>query len=118
MNVRRMTLQFEVTVPAEVGESSVEIALNGALDEPPCEWGDWTVGAVRIVNVERVPPEQLAERAKIRNLPLTDARLNSIIAADDLYYRPYFASHDAAAMATELLTIRAVLRRLQTAARQ
>ena len=50
---RRMTLQIEVEVDARVGESEVGSAINAALDEPPCDWGDWTVGAAVIVKVEK-----------------------------------------------------------------
>jgi hypothetical protein len=49
---RIMTLQFDVEVPARVAESLVESAINQALDEGPCNWGDWTIGGVSIVNVK------------------------------------------------------------------
>jgi hypothetical protein len=46
-----MTLSLEVVVFAEVGESEVEEAINAALAEPPCDWGDWSVRAARIKTV-------------------------------------------------------------------
>lgn len=49
--MRVIVLQVEITVPVTVGESEVERELNAALDEPPCDWGNWTVGAVSIVGV-------------------------------------------------------------------
>lgn len=52
---RNMTLQLTVIVPDDVGESAVEDAINAALDEPPCDWGDWTVSGVDIINVARIP---------------------------------------------------------------
>lgn len=54
---RRMTLQLTVTVPDSTGESDVEKAINGALDEPPCDWEDWVVGGAQITNVERIDEE-------------------------------------------------------------
>lgn len=51
---REITLQVSVTVPIGVGENDVETAINSALDEPPCEWEDWIVGAAIITNVKRV----------------------------------------------------------------
>ena len=50
---RTMTLQIEVTVPAQVSENDVTGAINGALDEPPCNWDDWIVGAAIITNVTK-----------------------------------------------------------------
>lgn len=50
---RTMTLQVMVTVPAITPESEVESAFNAALDEPPCDWGEWVVGAVSIVSVAK-----------------------------------------------------------------
>ena len=49
--MRQITLQLTVEVPATVGESEVENAINAALDEPPCDWDDWTVSGVSIVGV-------------------------------------------------------------------
>ena len=45
---RVITLEVEVEIPANIGESEVEAAINAALEEPPCEWGDWSVGAAVI----------------------------------------------------------------------
>ena len=54
MNKREKVIVFElrVTVPKVTGESDVENAINAALDEPPCDWGIWTVGAACITGVE------------------------------------------------------------------
>jgi hypothetical protein len=49
---RVYTLQLIVEAPTTTGESEVENALNAALDEPPCDWGNWTVGAARIIAVD------------------------------------------------------------------
>lgn len=48
-----MTLEIRVTVPAIVSENEVGRAINAALDEPPCDWGDWTVGAAVITKVAK-----------------------------------------------------------------
>lgn len=56
MRKREMTLTLTVTVPATVGESEVEQAINRALDEgqETCnDWGKWLVGAVTITDVKR-----------------------------------------------------------------
>lgn len=50
---RTITLELQVTVPATTGESEVERAVNAALDEPPCDWGDWTVGEVVITKITK-----------------------------------------------------------------
>lgn len=52
MKTRIMTVEIQVEVPANVGESAVEQEINAALDEPPCDWEGWTVGAARITNVK------------------------------------------------------------------
>ena len=53
MMTREITLELTVTVPAVVGESEVERAINSVLDEPPCDWGNWTVGAALITKVTK-----------------------------------------------------------------
>lgn len=53
MKTRVMKFELEVEVPATVGENEVSTAINAALDEPPCEWGDWVVGPASIVDVRR-----------------------------------------------------------------
>ena len=53
MMMRVIALHITVTVPATVGESEVENAINAALDEPPCDWGDWTVDGATIVGVHK-----------------------------------------------------------------
>lgn len=49
MMFRKLTLQIEVLVPAVTTEADVSGAINAALDEPPCSWEDWEVGAAVIV---------------------------------------------------------------------
>ena len=53
MKTRIITMTLKIEVPAATGENEVETAINAALDEPPCDWGEWTVGAAIITNVER-----------------------------------------------------------------
>lgn len=57
MRKRIIHLSLTVEVPYDVGEHDVEAALNEALDEPPCEWGEWTVGGVTIDQVLVVEDE-------------------------------------------------------------
>ena len=51
---RQITLCVIVTVPATVSENEVEQAINAVLDEPPCDWGNWMVGAAVICRVKKV----------------------------------------------------------------
>lgn len=51
--VREITLEITVTVPATTGESEVQLAINDALNEPPCDWGDWVVGLATITTVTK-----------------------------------------------------------------
>lgn len=53
INVRVMTITLDVTVPATISENEVATAINAALDEGPCEWGDWTVGIASVAAVRR-----------------------------------------------------------------
>lgn len=53
MMKRTITFEIQVTVPATTGEAEVERAINAVLDEPPCDWGDWTVGAAVITQVAK-----------------------------------------------------------------
>jgi hypothetical protein len=52
---REITFTITVIVPAATGENEVSNAINAALEEPPCDWGVWTVGAALITDVKRVP---------------------------------------------------------------
>lgn len=52
--LRVITFTVEVTVPAATGESEVAAAVNAALDEPPCDWGEWEVGPATIAEVRHV----------------------------------------------------------------
>jgi hypothetical protein len=57
---RDVTLQLTVTVPANVGESEVQQAINHALDEGDVrenDWGNWYVGGVTVVKVDRYSDE-------------------------------------------------------------
>ena len=48
MSNRVVTLKLSVTVPSTVTDREIVDAINGALDEPPCDWQDWMVGAVTV----------------------------------------------------------------------
>ncbi len=63
MATRTYTLTLQVTAPATTGESDIEHALNAALNEPPCDWGTWTVGFVQVsrVEVDPDPDDETAE---------------------------------------------------------
>lgn len=50
---RQITIGVIVTVQATVGENEVEQAINQALDEPPCDWGDWEVRQAVIITVKK-----------------------------------------------------------------
>lgn len=52
-NTRTIILQIEVKIPATVGESEVERAINAALDEPPCNWENWIVGAAIVIDAHK-----------------------------------------------------------------
>ena len=43
------TLQIVVKVPYAIKAETVENEINAALDEPPADWGSWTVGAAVVV---------------------------------------------------------------------
>jgi hypothetical protein len=47
--MRRTTLQIDIEAPTKYSGEDIAEAINAALDEPPCEWGDWTVGGARVV---------------------------------------------------------------------
>lgn len=51
---RRLKLVLYVTTPATIGEAEVTNAINAALDEPPCDWGDWFVDGVTVESVIKV----------------------------------------------------------------
>ena len=48
---KRVKLELIVDVPIRTAESDILDSFNAVLDEPPCDWGDWTVGAVMIADV-------------------------------------------------------------------
>jgi hypothetical protein len=54
---RTITLEIQVTAPAATGEWEIERAINAALDEPPCEWGEWKVGAAVVTTAHNVLEE-------------------------------------------------------------
>jgi hypothetical protein len=51
-----MTITHTVTIvvetPYEIKDISVANAINKALDEPPCDWGDWGVGIAEVTETE------------------------------------------------------------------
>jgi hypothetical protein len=47
---RPVTVAVTVHVPAATGDHTVTEALNKVLDEPPCHWAGWFVGAVRVIS--------------------------------------------------------------------
>ena len=47
----RVTIEIEVMVPAGTNEAEVADCINAALDEPPCDWTDWAVGAAIVKSV-------------------------------------------------------------------
>ena len=49
---RILHFSLDVTVPLGVGESEVENAINAVLNEPPCDWETWTVGAAVITSAD------------------------------------------------------------------
>jgi hypothetical protein len=51
----RHTLTLIVTTPYADKAEGVENAINAALDEPPCDWGKWVVGAALVVLSEEQP---------------------------------------------------------------
>jgi hypothetical protein len=54
-NTRQITLAITVTVPLDTEGLAVENAINTALDEPPCDWGEWIVGAATIIEIDETP---------------------------------------------------------------
>lgn len=42
---RKFIVELEVIADSEVHPDEVAAAINAALDEPPCSWGTWVVGA-------------------------------------------------------------------------
>jgi len=45
--MRVVRVSIDVTVPLTTTDENVEESINAALDEPPCDWDDWLVGAAR-----------------------------------------------------------------------
>jgi hypothetical protein len=52
IRMRLIKLEINVEVPDNTPDMAVLTAIDAALDEPPCDWGDWTVGAAAIVHDE------------------------------------------------------------------
>ena len=52
--MKRFTLELTVTVPDDEPSTygAVEESINAALNEPPCDWAGWFVGAATIVKTE------------------------------------------------------------------
>ena len=51
--MRVVRMWIDVTVPITTTDENVEESINAALDEPPCDWGDWVVGAARVVTAQK-----------------------------------------------------------------
>jgi len=49
---RLYTLQLVVRAPTTTSENEISNAVNEALDEPPCDWGNWTVSSAEVISVE------------------------------------------------------------------
>jgi hypothetical protein len=47
--MKTVTLRIMVSVPTDVHPNDVAEAINARLDEPPCDWGVWTVGGAEVV---------------------------------------------------------------------
>ena len=47
-----MILQLEMEVRAGASVEEIVDALNRALDEPPCDWGEWEVGGLRLLKLD------------------------------------------------------------------
>jgi hypothetical protein len=60
--MRIIHLQIDVTIPTATTEEEVKEAINAALDEPPCNWGEWVVGAARAVTAQE-------SKAELSNAP-------------------------------------------------
>jgi hypothetical protein len=52
---REYTLELKVRAPTTTGESDITDGINGALDEPPCDWGEWVVGTAEVTRIVLVP---------------------------------------------------------------
>jgi len=51
MAIRTYLITIEVSAPHTTTEAEISNAINAALDEPPCDWQDWTVGAANVTGV-------------------------------------------------------------------
>lgn len=49
MKTKMIYLTLAVKVPEETSPGEVADLINMALDEPPCDWGNWTVGTAVLV---------------------------------------------------------------------
>ena len=58
MTKRVYTLSLTVTAPTTTGERDIANAVNAALDEPPCDWGEWMVGAAMVTDVKLTGEDQ------------------------------------------------------------
>lgn len=53
---RIYTIQLVVEAEHTTGEAEIANAINEALDEPPCDWGDWEVSLASVVDVKLKEP--------------------------------------------------------------
>ena len=58
MKMRLYTLQLQVKAPIETGSNEIESAVNAALDEPPCDWEDWTLGYASVTGITVVDDDE------------------------------------------------------------
>lgn len=56
--MKQVALALVVTVPDDVAVSTVTEAVNAALNEPPCDWGSWTVGEAVCTGTDTLPNEE------------------------------------------------------------
>lgn len=51
MKRNKFIAEIEIVTDGEADVEAVETAINLVLDEPPCSWGSWTVGAATVVKI-------------------------------------------------------------------
>jgi len=49
--MKRFYLTLEVVASNTTSENEITTSLNAALDEPPCDWGEWEVGSIVVADV-------------------------------------------------------------------
>lgn len=51
---KTITVQIQVEVPESAKAEEVITQIDAALNEPPCDWGEWSVGFSEVVKVSDV----------------------------------------------------------------